>query len=94
MLCINLAVLAKHFVSSHNCERKDINEYEAFYGLGRHYCWNWIRYVNRSGLFHSKNGLQRIQAKFAESFSLSHVGELIGAIEIEREVTSDGEDLR
>jgi hypothetical protein len=46
------------------------------------------------GLFHSKNGLQRIQAKFAQSFSLSHVGERVGAVEIECEVTSDREDLR
>lgn len=48
----------------------------------------------RPGLFHSKNGLEGIQAKFAKTFSLSHVGELVGAIEVEGEVTSDREDLR
>ena len=48
----------------------------------------------KSGLFHSKNAFEGIEAKFAESLSLSHIGELVGAIEINREVTSDGEDLR
>jgi len=35
-----------------------------------------------SGLFHSKNGLEGIQAKFAETFSLSHIRELVGAVKI------------
>lgn len=36
------------------------------------------------GLFHSKNGLEGIQAKFAETFSLSHIGKRIGAVKINR----------
>lgn len=47
-----------------------------------------------TGLFHSKNGLEGIQAKFAETFSLSHIRELVGAVKINRKVTGDREDLR
>lgn len=53
-----------------------------------------FRLVIVAGLFHSKNAFEGIEAKFAETLSLSHIGELVGAIEINREVTSDGEDLR
>lgn len=51
-------------------------------------------FADDAGLFHSKNGLEGIQAKFAETFSLSHIGERIGAVKINREVTGDREDLR
>ena len=45
-------------------------------------------------LFHSKNNLEGVYSKLAESLSLSHIGELMGVIEVERKIASDSEDLQ
>ncbi|MEM1279942.1 MAG: hypothetical protein AAGG53_08020, partial [Cyanobacteria bacterium P01_H01_bin.152] len=52
-----------------------------------------LRVYRAISFFQSKDTFERFQAKFTEPLRLSHVREMIRAIEVEREITSDSEEL-